>query len=57
MGLIKVMLFKLWDGEPKRDIDGFRINAGVLETTDKSFYLQTGEKIMYNTDTKEVRIR
>jgi hypothetical protein len=41
----------------KRDIDGFRVNEGTLETTDHSFYLEKGEKIMYNTDTKEVRIR
>jgi hypothetical protein len=43
--------------EPKRDIDGFRVKEGVLETSDKSFYLQAGEKVMYNTITKEVRIR
>jgi hypothetical protein len=41
----------------KRDIDGFRVSGGVLETVDHSFYVETGEKIMYNTDTKEVRIK
>jgi hypothetical protein len=43
--------------EPKRDIDGFRVKEGVLETSDESFYLQAGEKVMYNTVTNEVRIR
>jgi hypothetical protein len=37
----------------KRDIDGFRVNAGKLETIDKSFYLEREEKVMYNLDTKE----
>jgi hypothetical protein len=41
----------------KRDIDGFRVNEGTLETVDHSYYVETGEKVMYNTGTKEVRIR
>jgi hypothetical protein len=57
MGLIKVMLFKLWNAEPKRDIDNYRTDGGTLETVDHSYYVETEEKVMYNTNTKEVRIR
>jgi hypothetical protein len=41
----------------KRDIDNYRTDGGTLETVDHSYYVETGEKVMYNTGTKEVRIR
>jgi hypothetical protein len=42
----------------KRDIDDFRVTNGKLESyKGKSYWLKDGEKVMFNTDTKEVRIR
>lgn len=57
MGLAKIMVYKMYTKETKRDIDGFRLNAGKLETIEKSFYLESGEKVMFNRDTQEVRMR
>jgi len=42
---------------PKRDIDNFRVSGSKLETIDRSFYLKATEKLMFNEETKEVRIR
>jgi hypothetical protein len=42
----------------KRDIDDFRVTSGKLESyKGKSYWLEDDEKVMFDTDTEEVRIR
>jgi hypothetical protein len=41
----------------KQVVSNFRVVGGKLETTNRSFYLEVNEKIMYDIITTEVRIR
>lgn len=43
--------------EINRVISNFRVIENKLETINRSIYLESNEKIMYNTNTTEVRIR
>ena len=48
---------RLLERSVKKDISNWRPNGSKFETTDKSFYLESGEKVLVEVNTKEVKIK